>query len=56
MEGTKKMVTTQFAMDAEQTFTVASTNASPVGASDSLPERRVSASTRTGTILKLPLA
>lgn len=54
----QKMVTAHFALDAEQTFTVASTNDSPVVASDGLPERKLSATTsmRTGTILRLPIA
>ena len=55
----KKMVTAHFSLDAEQTFTVASTNESPGGmASDGLPERKMSAATsmRTGTILRLPIA
>lgn len=55
----KKMVTAHFAVDAEQTFTVASTNESPGGgASDGIPERKTSAATsmRTGTVLRLPLA
>lgn len=56
----KKMVSAHFALDAEQTFTVASTtNESPGGmASDGLPERKISATTsmRTGTILRLPIA
>ena len=54
----KKMVTAHFALDTEQTFTVASTNESPAGmASDGVPERRTSAATsmRTGTILRLPI-
>lgn len=53
------MVTAHFSLDAEQTFTVASTNESPGGvASDGLPERKMSAATsmRTGTILRLPIA
>ena len=57
--GEKKMVTAHFALDAEQTFTVASTNDSPGGmASDGIPERKISAATsmRTGTILRLPIA
>jgi len=55
----KKMVTAHFALDAEQTFTVASTNESPAGmASDGVLERKISAATsmRTGTILRLPIA
>lgn len=54
----QKMVTAHFALDAEQTFTVANTNDSPVVASDGLPERKLSATTsmRTGTILRLPIA
>lgn len=53
------MVTAHFALDAEQTFTVASTNESPAGmVSDEMPERKISAATsmRTGTILRLPIA
>lgn len=55
----KKMVTAHFALDAEQTFTVASTNESPAGmASGGVLERKISAATsmRTGTILRLPIA
>lgn len=55
----KKMITAHFALDAEQTFTIASTNESPGGvASDGVPERKISASTsmRTGTVLRLPIA
>lgn len=53
------MVTAHFALDAEQAFTIASTNESPAGmASDGMPERKISASTslRTGTVLRLPIA
>lgn len=55
----KKMETAHFAVDAEPTFTVASTYESPGGgASDGIPERKTSAATsmRTGTVLRLPLA
>ncbi|EDO46402.1 predicted protein [Nematostella vectensis] len=54
--GDKKLFSTQF--DPEQTFTIVSGNTmSPAGlGSDDLHERKVSASTRTGTILRLPIA
>ncbi|KAK3702153.1 hypothetical protein QZH41_008212 [Actinostola sp. cb2023] len=54
-EGVKKMVSTQFALDGERTFTVMSTNTTSPGGIGS-DERKVSASTRTGTIMKLPIA
>lgn len=55
--GDKKLVTTQFALDADQTFTVVSTNTTSPGIMGSEEqERKVSASTRTGTIMKLPIA
>ncbi|XP_031564249.1 ankyrin and armadillo repeat-containing protein-like [Actinia tenebrosa] len=55
--GDKKLVTTQFALDADQTFTVVSTNTTSPGIMGSDDqERKVSASTRTGTIMKLPIA
>jgi len=49
------MLSTQFALEGEQTFTMISTNTTSPGGMGS-DERKVSASTRTGTIMKLPIA
>ena len=52
----KKLMTTHFSFDHERTFTMASTNESPGCVASSEVDRKISASTRTGTILKLPIA